>query len=162
GENGEFGGDRSHAVLYVACEMLRRGCPEPAIVSTLFDEANKISDHVRAQSEPRAYAQRQVARARERVPPPEVVVLPESQWMGERRAAEPPALIKGVFPQTGVAMIGGQSGGGKTFHAINIGVHLIPDCNRNFYIDKYRIKRHGGVLYLVLEGKPAFPLRVTT
>jgi RecA-family ATPase len=59
-------------------------------------------------------------------------------------------------------MIGGQSGGGKTFHAINIGVHLIPDCKRNFYIDNYRIKRHGGVLYLVLEGKPAFPLRVTT
>ena len=38
---------------------------------------------------------------------------------------------------------------------------LIPDCEQNFYIDKYRIKRHGGVLYLVLEGKPAFPLRVT-
>src|SRR3974390_2130292 len=34
GENGEFGGDRSNAVLYVACEMLRRRCPEPTIVST--------------------------------------------------------------------------------------------------------------------------------
>jgi RecA-family ATPase len=82
--------------------------------------------------------------------------------MGEHRAAEPPALIKGLFPQTGLAMIGGQSGGGKTFHAINIGVHLIPGCNKQWYIDKYRIKRHGGVLYLVLEWKPAFPLRVTT
>jgi RecA-family ATPase len=162
GENGEFNGDRSSAVFYVACEMLRRGSPGPAIVSTLLDPANKISDHVRAQDRPRAYAERQVARARERVPAPEVVVLPPSRWMGERRAVEPPALIKGVFPQTGVAMIGGQSGGGKTFHAINIGVHLIPDCKQNFYIDKYRIKRHGGVLYLVLEGKPAFPLRVTT
>jgi hypothetical protein len=39
---------------------------------------------------------------------------------------------------------------------------LIPDCNQHFYIDKYRIKRHGGVLYLVLEGKASFPLRVTT
>jgi RecA-family ATPase len=162
GENVEFGGDRSNAVLYVACEMLRRGSPEPAIVSTLLDHANKISEHVNAQDQPRAYAQRQVARARERVPAPEVVVLPPSQWIGERRAVEPPALIKGVFPQTGVAMIGGQSGGGKTFHAINIGVHLIPDCKQNFYINDYRIKRHGGVLYLVLEGKPAFPLRVIT
>jgi hypothetical protein len=162
GENGEFGGDRSNAVHYVACEMLRRGFPEPAIVSTLLDPANKISDHVRAQDKPRAYAERQIERARERIPASKVEVLPPSQWMGERRAAEPPALIKGLFPQTGVAMIGGQSGGGKTFHAINIGVHLIPDCNKEFYIDKYRIKRHGGVLYFVLEGKPAFPLRVTT
>ena len=85
--------------------------------------------------------------------------LPASQWMGERRPPPPPALIKGVFPQTGVAMLGGQSGAGKTFHAINIGVHLIPDCNKQFYIDEYRIKRHGGVLYIVLEGKPAFPSR---
>jgi RecA-family ATPase len=70
-------------------------------------------------------------------------------------------LIKGILPQTGVATIGGQSGTGKSFHAIHLGVCLIPDCRRHFYIDKYRIKRKGGVLYLVLEGKPAFPLRVT-
>jgi hypothetical protein len=45
--------------------------------------------------------------------------------------------------------------------AIHLGVRLIPDCEQHFYIDKYRIKRHGGVLYLVLEGKSAFPMRVT-
>ncbi len=90
-----------------------------------------------------------------------IEVLPESRWMGEKPSAEPPALVKGVLPQTGVAMIGGQSGGGKTFHALHLGVRLIPDCEQNFYIDKYRIKRKGGVLYFVLEGKPAFPLRVT-
>jgi RecA-family ATPase len=88
-------------------------------------------------------------------------VLPASQWMGEKPAPFPPALVKGIFPQTGVATIGGQSGGGKSFQAIHLGVRLIPDCQQHFYIDKYRIKRHGGVLYLVLEGKPAFPLRLT-
>jgi hypothetical protein len=96
--------------------------------------------------------------------PPEearIVVLPPSQWFGEQPAPIPPALIKGILPQTGVATIGGQSGTGKSFHAIHLGVRLIPDCNQNFYIDKYRIKRKGGVLYLVLEGKPAFPMRVT-
>ena len=87
--------------------------------------------------------------------------LPESQWLGEKPATGPPALIKGVLPQTGVAVIGGQSGGGKTFHAIHLSTCLLPDCNREFYIDKYRIKRHGGVLYLVLEGKLAFHMRVT-
>jgi primase-polymerase (primpol)-like protein len=64
GENGEFGGDRSNAVLYVACEMLRRGSPETAIVSTLLDPANKISEHVRAQDkrnrhEPPTWASRE-------------------------------------------------------------------------------------------------------
>src|SRR5262249_24795257 len=34
GENGEFKGDRSDAVWYVVCEMLRRGSPDRAIVST--------------------------------------------------------------------------------------------------------------------------------
>jgi hypothetical protein len=87
-------------------------------------------------------------------------VLPESQWFGEKPATAPPALIKGIPPQTGVATIGGQSGGGKSFHAIHLATCLIPDCNQQFYIDKYKIKRHGGVLYFVLEGKPAFPIRV--
>jgi hypothetical protein len=163
GENGEFNSDRSNAVLYVACEMLRRDYLERTIVSTLLDDANKISEHVNAQGSPRAYAERQVARARERVRPnkTEVIVLPESQWMGDKPAEEPPALIKDLLPRTGVAMLAGQSGGGKTFHAIHLGSRLIPDCEQNFYIDKYRIKRHGGVLYLVLEGKPAFHLRMT-
>ena len=88
-------------------------------------------------------------------------ILPQSQWMGERLATAPPALIKGLLPLTGVVTIGGQSGTGKSFHAIHLGACLIPDCKRDFYIDKYKIKRHGGILYLVLEGKPAFPLRVT-
>ena len=86
--------------------------------------------------------------------------LPASQWLGERPIATPPALIKGVLPQTGVAIIGGQSGAGKTFHALHLVVRLVAGCEHNSYIDKYPIKRKGGVLYFVLEGKPAFPLRV--
>jgi hypothetical protein len=88
-------------------------------------------------------------------------ILPESQYFGERSPPVPPALVKGILPQTGVATIGGQSGTGKSFHAIHLGVRLIPDCNQHFYIDKYRIKRKGGVVYLVLEGKSALPMRVT-
>jgi hypothetical protein len=162
GESGEFKGDRSDAVWWVVNEMLRRGYLDRSIVSTLLDRANKISAHVYDQKHPRQYAERQVAKAKSKVKSePKAEVLPESQWMGEQPAAIPPALIKGVLPQTGVATIGGQSGGGKSFHAIHLGVRLIPDCQQHYYIDKYRIKRHGGVLYLVLEGKPAFPMRVT-
>jgi RecA-family ATPase len=87
--------------------------------------------------------------------------FPTSQWVGEKLAVVPPTLIKGLLPQTGVAMIGGQSGSGKTFQAIHLGVRLIPQCNQHWYIDQYQIKRHGGVLYFVLEGRPAFPMRVS-
>ena len=161
GENGEFNGDRSRAVWWAVCEMLRRGFPDRTIISTLLDRANKISEHINAQKAPRAYAERQVAEAKAKMPPPKVEVLPPSQWMGEKPVTAPPALIKGVFPQTGVAMIGGQSGTGKSFLAIQLGVQLMPECRQQFFIDKYRIKRHGGILYCVLEGKPAFPMRVT-
>jgi hypothetical protein len=164
GESGQFGGDRSRAVWWVINEMLRRGSPTSTIVSTLLDRNNRISQHVYDQSDPRAYAERQIAKAKEEFTSrtkAKSKSLPQSQWLGERLAAPPPTLIKGVLPQTGVAIIGGQSGGGKTFHAIHLATRLIPDCEQSFYIDRYRIKRHGGVLYLVLEGKPAFHMRVT-
>jgi hypothetical protein len=93
--------------------------------------------------------------------PQQEPILPESLWFGEQPAPIPPALVKGILPRTGVATIGGQSGTGKSFQAIHLGVRLIPDCKEHFYIDKYRIKRKGGVLYFVLEGKSAFPMRVT-
>jgi hypothetical protein len=157
-------GKRSERVWWVINEMLRRGYVASAIVSTLLDRNNKISAHIYDQTHPRKYAERQVAEAKKKVmaaADAKGKPLPVSQWLGEKAATPPPALIKGVLPQTGVAIIGGQSGGGKTFHAIHLATRLIPDCNQNFYIDRYRIKRHGGVLYLVLEGKPAFPMRVT-
>jgi hypothetical protein len=94
-------------------------------------------------------------------PPSNAKVLPESQWFGNKPMELPPALIKGIFPQTGVATIGGQSGGGKSFHAIHFSLCVIPECDQNFNIDHYRIKRKGGVIYFVLEGKASFPMRLT-
>ena len=98
GENGEFNGDRSSAVWFVVCDMLRRGSLPQVIVSTLLDHANKISDHIYAQPHPREYAERQIAKAKEKLPSTKVEVLPPSQWLGEKPAPIPPALIKGIFP----------------------------------------------------------------
>jgi AAA domain len=154
---------RSHAMWWAINEMMRRGYFDVAIVPTLLDRHNKISAHIYEQNNPRAYAERQVAEAREKFKATSDAKgrpLPESQWFGEKPLELPPALIRGVFPRTGVATIGGQSGGGKSFHAIHLGLCLIPNCQQTSYIDKYRIKRHGGVLYLVLEGKTAFPMRL--
>jgi hypothetical protein len=156
---------RSHAVWFVINELLRRNCPDRAILSTILSKSNKISAHVYDQGDAAAYAKKQLTKAKEKFTKTKdgnkIEVLPESQYLGAQPAPIPPALIKGVLPQTGVAIIGGQSGTGKTFQAIHLGVRFLPDCRQSMYIDKYRIKRHGGVLYLVLEGRPAFPLRVT-
>ena len=153
---------RSHVVWFVVCEMLRRNYLEASIESTLLDRANKISAHIYDQPNPRSYVKKQIADARAKVRPTvEAEVLPASQWFGDKRPPLPPQLVKGIFPQTGVATFGGQSGAGKSFQAIHLSVCLIPDCQQTFYIDRYPIKRHGGVLYLVLEGKASFPLRVT-
>jgi hypothetical protein len=63
GENGRFGGDRSRAVWWVTCEMLRRGYLPSTIMSTLRDPRNKISQHVLEQNNPHGYAAKQVAKA---------------------------------------------------------------------------------------------------
>ena len=157
-------GNRSHDMWWVINELLRRDVPSSAIVSTLLDHANKISDHIYDQPNPRTYAERQVTEAKAEFKAKSDAKgrpLPESQWFGDKPMELPPALIRGVFPQTGVATIGGQSGSGKSFHAIHFSLCVIPDCDQNFYIDKYRIKRKGGIAYFVLEGKASFPMRAT-
>jgi hypothetical protein len=160
GEGGRFHGDHSRAVLFVTCEMVRRDYVDSVIRSTLLDRNNRISDHIYRQSNPHECVERQIARAKELNPKAQDKLLPESQWLDEKPFTPPPALIKGVFPQTGVATIGGQSGSGKTFHALHLAARLVPNYKEHSYINEYRINRKGGVLYFVLEGKPAFPMRV--
>jgi len=63
GEQGYFGGDRSRAVWYVVCTMLRRGDSPQAVVATLLDRGNKISEHIYDQAKPDDYAWKQVNKA---------------------------------------------------------------------------------------------------
>ena len=59
-----FGGDRSKAVWKVINMMLRLGYLQRTIIATLLDRRNGISAHVSDQSDPRAYAERQVGKAK--------------------------------------------------------------------------------------------------
>jgi hypothetical protein len=61
------GQTRSHVVWYVINEMLRRGFIEEAIVKTLLNKDNRISDHVYDQMNPQSYAERQIAEAKRRI-----------------------------------------------------------------------------------------------
>ncbi len=58
---------RSEATFAATCVMVRAGVEDELIASALLDPDLGISEHVRAQPNPRQYAARQIARARERV-----------------------------------------------------------------------------------------------
>jgi hypothetical protein len=59
GEQGLFQGDRSRAVWYVVCAMLRRGDSQNTIIAALLNRNNKISEHIYDQANPYDYALRQ-------------------------------------------------------------------------------------------------------
>jgi hypothetical protein len=59
----DFGGDRSRAVWYVINQLLKQGRSADDTIAVLLDRANGISAHVYDQSDPEAYARRQVEKA---------------------------------------------------------------------------------------------------
>jgi len=60
-------GDRSAAVFYVACELVRSRVDDDTIRALLLDDGWGISGHVLDQKEPERSADRQIERAREEV-----------------------------------------------------------------------------------------------
>jgi Protein of unknown function (DUF3631) len=59
----DFGGDRSRALWYVINQLPKQGRHTDDIIALLLDRANGISAHVYDQSNPEAYARRQVEKA---------------------------------------------------------------------------------------------------
>jgi hypothetical protein len=62
-----FEGDRSKAVWHVCCELLRRGHSRAYIIAILLDRESRISEHIYDQAKPAEYAERQVAKAAEKI-----------------------------------------------------------------------------------------------
>jgi hypothetical protein len=75
---------------------------------------------------------------------------------GEASTDPPKMLIKKLLPASGIAFIGGQSGAGKTFVAIALGVALAGGTE--FF--KYPVKERIGVAYIAAEGEAMFAVRV--
>jgi hypothetical protein len=75
---------------------------------------------------------------------------------GDVIASPPKMLLKKLLPASGVAFIGGQSGAGKTFIAVALGVALASGTA--FF--KYQVKERIGVAYIAAEGQDMFPARV--
>ena len=69
----------------------------------------------------------------------------------------PPSLIKGLLPRNGIAFIGGQSGAGKTFIAIDLAVALAT--GQTFF--NKRIRERVGVMFVAGEGAETIQPRLT-
>ncbi len=78
-------------------------------------------------------------------------------WHGSGTAAQLLSwLIKNVLPETGVALIPGQWGTGKTFVALD----LANSVARGRDFANRVCKRQGGVLYIAAEGAAFLPIRL--
>jgi len=69
----------------------------------------------------------------------------------------PPSLVKNLLPRNGIAFIGGQSGAGKTFVAIDLAVALAT--GQSFFGRK--IKEKVGVMFVAGEGAETIQPRLT-
>jgi len=73
----QFNGDRSKAVWYVTCELVRNKVPDETIFSILTDPEFGISGHVLDQPRPERYALRQIERAHENAIDPDLRLMNE-------------------------------------------------------------------------------------
>ena|ERR1035437_829566 len=80
-------------------------------------------------------------------------------WKYYSGATPPPPrwLIKTILPETGAALVVGQWGTFKTTLALDISVCVMADLP---FAGRYRIKRHGAVIYLAIEGAGALEARL--
>jgi hypothetical protein len=83
--------------------------------------------------------------------------LPAGVYLDGGATPEPPDwLIKGLLPKRGVCCLGGQSGAGKTFIAVELAVRLAS--GQPFF--GRRTRERIGVLILVGEGMATLPDRI--
>jgi hypothetical protein len=67
-------------------------------------------------------------------------------------------MIKGILPETGVALISGQWGTFKTTVALDIALCVMRGL---LFANHYRVKRPGAVLYLAVEGEGRLSARLS-
>ncbi|SED73778.1 AAA domain-containing protein [Rhizobiales bacterium GAS191] len=155
GESGEWGGDRSKAVFWVACEMVRMGCEDSMIESTLLDPANGISAHVREQHNPtpRAYAQRQVRDARrlnpQAAPTDELPQGPLVRRLGKGLPKPVAFTVEALIHEVGTGLISGKYFCGKT----SVAKSLAASAATGFPFAGRKVLRRGAVLWLAAEGE---------
>jgi hypothetical protein len=158
GESGAFDGDRSRAVWWVVNEMLRRGHVERSIVATLLDHANKISDHVYAQTQPRKYVERQIAKAKAQHPEYKKTKVEICTDVELWDPSPPPPMewsIHEMIAAGSVTALWGDSGVYKSLVLWNLVIARmfgLPFAHR-------KVSKRCGVMVWLAEGKADYPIR---
>jgi AAA domain/Primase C terminal 1 (PriCT-1) len=86
------------------------------------------------------------------------LAIPSSKFVfdGDATIGPPKMLVKKLLPASGIAFIGGQSGAGKTFVAIALGVALA--AGTEFF--NHKVPEPVGVAFIAAEGAGMFAARV--
>lgn len=77
---------------------------------------------------------------------------------GDLRPGPPRELVKKMLPAEGIAFIGGQSGAGKTFVAVDLAVALASDKGQELF--GRRVRERVGVVIVAAEGYGTLPDRL--
>ena len=75
---------------------------------------------------------------------------------GDSTITQAPEFVEGMLPATGVGFLGGQSGAGKTFVAIDLAVAL---CTKQEFLGR-RVRERVGVVVIAAEGAGTIPVRL--
>jgi hypothetical protein len=132
-KNGVPKGERSEAVWFVIHAMIRARAKDDAILATLLDRSNKISEHIHDQKQaPEDYARRQIKQARDEI--------------AAKRKSEQEKLLDELNGENAVIMDGGKtwvlrfaevhhSAGGRQYTFLEP-VYLRFQDLRNFYLNR--------------------------
>jgi len=83
-------------------------------------------------------------------------LVPALEWHGESDEAPISWTVKHLVPSVGCGLISGQWSAGKTFVALNLSASVMTGAP----FVRHRVKRRGGVLYVLAEGQAGFSLRM--
>jgi hypothetical protein len=153
------GDDRSADSLYCAGQAVSHGLSDGQIIGLLLNPDNAISAHCLDQTDPMRAAKRCIDRARAGiVTPPPVAAGPFTFDSDAPPLRAPRWIIKDVLPESGIGFIGGQSGAGKSFLAVDLALAIATGEGASFFGKP--VRRRAGVAIIAAEGAAGMPSRI--
>jgi AAA domain/RepB DNA-primase from phage plasmid len=153
------GDDRSVDSLNCAGQAVGYGLSDGQIIGLLLNPDNAISAHCLDQTDPMRAAKRCIDRARAGIAtPPTVAAGPFTFDSDEPPIRAPRWIIKDVLPESGIGFIGGQSGAGKSFLAVDLAVAIATGEGASFF--GKAVRRRAGVAIIAAEGAGGLPSRI--
>ena len=158
-------GQRSQKFMHAVGWLKDLGWSPDAIHDLLYQNAGGIAEKYDSQGRLRQEINRCFGKARCRSADAfEVQPVDEGTsqgslllWHGDEPPQPPPWLVRNTLPETGVALLAGQYGTGKTFVAADLSASVLTGVD---FIGE-EVSRRGGVLWLAAEGEAEVDARLS-